>query len=228
MSARLRQLDRDLLVLDHPLRVGGLELGTRTSLVRTQGGGLLVHSPGPLAEGVQAEIEKLGPVRALVAPNCLHHMFLVENAAAFPDARVFGPPGVAAKQPRVRFEAPLGDTAPEAFAGELETHRVRGASSLQEIACFHPRSRTLLLTDLAFHVRRSSHLVTRLFMRANGAYGRFGPTRIFRYRVLDDRAALRESLERILAWDFERVVVAHGCVLERGGREAFRAAFEWV
>jgi hypothetical protein len=105
---------------------------------------------------------------------------------------------------------------------------VRGAPSLEEICCFHPRSRTLLLTDLAFNLQRSDHLFTRLFMRANGAYGRFGPSRIFRYRVLADRAALRESLDRILAWDFERVVVAHGEVLERGGRKVFRDAFAWV
>ena len=228
MPMRPRALDRDLYVLDHPLRVGGLELGARTSLIRLADGGLFVHSPGPFGGGVRAEIEKLGPVRALVAPNLLHHRFLAENAAAFPEARVFGAPGVAAKQPAVRFAATLGDSAPALWAGQLEQHLLRGVPSIEEVLFFHPRSRTLLLTDAAFHVRTSDHFFTRLFMRANGGYGRFGPTRIFRYRVLRDRVALRASLERVLGWDFERVIVTHGEVLETGGHEAFRKAFAWV
>jgi hypothetical protein len=32
----------------------------------------------------------------------------------------------------------------------------------------------------------------------------------------------------ILEWDFERVIVTHGEVLETGGREALRSAFEWL
>jgi hypothetical protein len=55
----------------------------------------------------------------------------------------------------------------------------------------------------------------------------FGPTYLERLLVRD-RAAARRSLERILAWDFERVVVAHGAVLESGGREALRAAYTWL
>jgi hypothetical protein len=167
-------------------------------------------------------------VRALVAPNALHHLFLAENAAAFPQAHVFGAPGVAAKQPGVRFDETLTDAAPALFSGEIEQRLVRGLRALGEVVLFHPRSRTLVATDLAFNVRHSDARFTRVFMRLNGAYGRFGPTRIFRYRVLADRAALRESLDRILEWDFERVVVAHGDILEGGAREVFRSAFAWV
>ena len=36
------------------------------------------------------------------------------------------------------------------------------------------------------------------------------------------------SLERILSWDFDRVVVAHGDVLEHGGRDALRHGYRWL
>jgi hypothetical protein len=62
----------------------------------------------------------------------------------------------------------------------------------------------------------------------NGAYGRFGPSRAFRYVMMKDARALRASIDRILAWDFERVTVAHGEVLESGGRAALRASFAWL
>ena len=43
-----------------------------------------------------------------------------------------------------------------------------------------------------------------------------------------DHRPLRASLDRILAWDFDRVTVAHGEILETGGRAALRAGFAWV
>jgi hypothetical protein len=224
----LRALDRNLWAADAPLVVRGLELGTRTTLARLAEGGLLVHSPGPLAGGLRAEVEKLGPVRAIVAPNQLHHLFLADWAAAFPGARLFGAPGVAAKQPGLRFEAELGDVPPPLWAADLDQHLVRGAPSMNEVAFLHRATRTLLLADLAFNVRRSDSLFTRAFMRLNGAWGRFGPSRLMRHVVTRDRDALRASLERILAWDFDRVVVTHGDVLESGGREALRAGFAWL
>ena len=40
--------------------------------------------------------------------------------------------------------------------------------------------------------------------------------------------AARQALERILAWDFDRVVIAHGDVLGSGGSDALRAAYSWL
>jgi hypothetical protein len=64
-------------------------------------------------------------------------------------------------------------------------------------------------------------------MRVNSAYGRFGPSRLLRFAIRD-KAACRRSIDRILEWDFERVVVTHGEVLESGGREALRSAYAWL
>jgi hypothetical protein len=46
--------------------------------------------------------------------------------------------------------------------------------------------------------------------------------------LVRDRPALRASVERILQWDFDRVVVTHGDVLEHGGKDALRAGFAWL
>jgi len=224
----LRHLDRDLWAIDQRLRVGGLELGARTCVIRLADGGVIVHAPGPLTAGLTREIEALGPVRALVAPNLLHHLFLAENTRAFPQARVFGAPGLREKLGSTRIDEVLGEKAPALWAAELEQLIVRGAPGLAEVVFLHRASRTLLCLDLCFNVRRSSSLFTRVFMRMNGAYGRFGPSRLFRYTIMKDARALRESIDRILAWDFDRVTVAHGDLLESGGREALRASFAWL
>jgi hypothetical protein len=40
--------------------------------------------------------------------------------------------------------------------------------------------------------------------------------------------AARASVDRLLAWDFDRVVVSHGDVLEKGGRRAIEQAFSFL
>lgn len=224
----LRALDRELWTIDQPLRVGGLELGVRTIVIRLGDGGVLVHAPGPLTAGLRREIEALGPVRALIAPNLLHHLFLTPCAQAFPQARVFGAPGLREKLESTRIDELLGEKAPPLWVAALDQILLEGAPGLNEVVFLHRASRTLVCLDLCFNVRRSSSLFTRLFMRANGAWDRFGPSRLFRYAILKDARALRRSVDRILAWDFERVTVAHGDVLESGGREALRASFAWL
>ncbi len=224
-----RELGPALWAIDHPLRMpGGIELGTRTCVVRLSDGGVLVHAPGPLGDDARRAIDSIGPVRALVAPNLLHHRFLAESITAYPQARVFGAPGLREKLGDVRIDEVLGDKAPDLWAADLDQIFVRGAPSLNEVVFFHGASRTLLCLDLCFNVRESDSILTRLFMRVNGAYGRFGPSRIFRFAVLKDRRGTRASLDRILAWDFDRVSVAHGEILETGGHDVLRDGFAWL
>jgi hypothetical protein len=211
-----------------PFRAGPfLELGTRMSVVRLADGGLFLHSLVEIDAETRAALEALGPVHHLVAGNQLHHLYLASALKAFPQAEVWGPPGLAEKRKDLGFEGVLGDEAPAAWRTDLEQLALRGIPRMNEVAFLHRASRTLLVTDLCFNVRHSESLATRLFMRANGVYGRFGPSRLLR-ALVRDRPALRASVERILTWDFDRVVVTHGDVLERGGKDALRAGFAWL
>jgi hypothetical protein len=219
--------DESLWTIEAPLRVGPAQLGTRTTIVRLSEGGVLLHSPGPLDPAQAMQVEQLGPVRALVAPNAMHHLFLRAACEAFPEARVFTAPGIETKVTGVRIGEVLGDEPPPLWSADLDQVLVEGAPRLNEVAFLHRSSRTLLLTDLAFNVRHSDSFLTRLFMRVNGGYGRFGTTRILR-STFRDRAALRRSIDRVLEWDFERVIVSHGEILAKGGRAALREAYAWL
>lgn len=223
----LQQLDDTLWVIDHPFRMMGIPVGTRTTLVRLSDGGLFMHSPGPLTPRLAKQIDELGPVRCIVAPNMFHHLFLPENARNWQGATVHVAPGLAAKRKDLSFDEELGDGPSPIWAGDLGQVWVHGSGQVNEVAFHHPASRTLILTDLAFNVRHSASRPLRVFLKTMGVYGRFGPSRMVRW-AHRDRDALRASIDKILAWDFERVIVAHGEVLERGGREALRAGYDWL
>jgi hypothetical protein len=225
--AALRQLDRDLWVAERPQRFWGLEVGARMTALRLADGSLLLHSPVSLDPGLRRELDALGRVRHAVAPNRLHHLYAGEVAAAYPEAQLWVAPGVERKRPDLAPTGVLGDEAPPAWRGQLDQVFFRGRPYENEVVFLHRASRTLLLCDLAFNFGPSAHPATRLLMRMIRSYGRFGPSRLDPLLIRDRRAA-RASLERILAWDFERVVVAHGDVLERGGREALRSGYAWL
>ncbi len=223
----LREWADGIWTIDGSLSLGGMQLGTRTTVIRLRQGGLLLHSPGALDPAVRAALEKQGAVRALVAPNALHHLYLPENAAAFPEAGIWVAPGVREKRGDLDGMLELGDRPPDLWAGDLEQVAIQGVPRFREIAFFHPASRTLLLTDLVFNFQHSDHWLTRLLLRINNGYGKFGPTRLMR-SMIKYKSALRGSLDRVLEWAFERVVMSHGEVLESGGREALRHAFDGI
>lgn len=226
-TGRLRSLAPDLWVVDHPFKIGPIAVGTRTTLVRLAGGALWVHSPGPLDPALEAAVRELGPVACLVSPNLYHHVFLADWIEAFPHARVFAGAGLGRKQPELRIDEVLGEEPPAEWKGQIEQQPVRGLPRVDEVAFLHRASRTLILTDLCFNVHSSDSWLTRTFMRLNSCWQRFTPSRFFK-AFIQDRAALRDDLDRILGWDFDRVVVAHGDVLEEGGGSALRAAYGFL
>jgi hypothetical protein len=160
----------------------------------------------------------------------LHHLFLAESAAAFPEASIFGPEGLAEKLGAKMKGVAIQSVKPEQlpWADDLECVLVGGCPSMNELVFLHPSTKTLILTDLAFNVSQADSLVTRVFLRLNGALGTFGPSRLARIAFMKDRAEVRKGIEQILQWDFDRVVVSHGDVLADGGHQALQDSYGWL
>lgn len=223
----LRPLAADLWVAERSQTFYGLPVGTRMTVIRLSGDRLLLHSPVVLDPGLRRELDALGRVAYAVAPNRVHHLRAGEVARAYPEARLWVAPGLERKRPDLVFEAVLGDEAPAEWRGEVEQVFFRGRPYENEVAFFHRASRTLVLCDLAFNFGPRSPAPTRLLMKLLRSYGRLGPSKLDPL-LIRDRALARASLERILDWDFDRVVVAHGDVLETGGHETLRRGYAWL
>lgn len=223
----LQQLAPDLWIADHQLKIMGAEFGARMSVVRLGSGGLFVHSPVALTPALQAAIHKQGPVEAVVAPNAMHHMYLPAFVEAFPSALVYVADGVAAKHPDLPVTGLLGDEPEPLWALELDQHRIAGQPRINEVAFLHKPSRTLLLTDWLFNFNRSDTWWTRTFLRLAGAYHGPSQSRLLRLSIAD-RDAARRSRDRLLAWDFDRVIVAHGDIIPADGKAVVRKATAWL
>jgi hypothetical protein len=188
---------------------------------------LMLHSPIAATPDLVREVEALGTVAYLIAPNRLHHLFVSEWQRACPDASTFVAPDLEAKRPDLEITGLLGDDAEPGWQGTVDQILVRGLPFMNEVVFFHRPSATLIATDLAFNIGPSSPPLTRAAFRLAGTYQRLSPTLLERLLVRD-RAAFRRSLERILEWPFERVIVAHGEVSETGGREELERSYAWA
>ena len=227
MPTPLRQLAENLWIADRPQTFYGLPVGTRMTVIRLAGDRLLLHSPVALDDRLRGELDALGRVSFAVAPNRVHHLYAGKVAATYPGVRLWVAPGLERKRPDLRFEAVLGDDAPAEWRDEVAQVFFRGRPYENEVVFFHRASRTLVMCDLAFNFGPRSPAPTRFLMKLLRSYGRLAPSTLDPLLIRDRRAA-RESLERILAWDFDRIIVAHGDVLESGGHETLCRGYAWL
>jgi hypothetical protein len=100
---------------------------------------------------------------------------------------------------------------------------------LNEVVFFHRTSRTLLLTDLLFNVPSGAgSLISRLVLWLDGCNGRAAVPRTFRLLLKFRRSSVRGQMERILGWDFDRIVLAPGAVIETDGKGALERAWSFL
>lgn len=227
---RLIEVGREIWIAEGPaVPFLTIPYPTRMTIVRLSNRRLWVCSPIQLNPELETAVDALGTVEYLVSPNKLHHLYLGEWADCWPGARLYASPGLARRRQDLRFDEELGDTAPSEWVGEVEQVVVRGSFAMEEVLFFHCESRTLIVTDLVqkFEPERLSR-AQRFVMRLDGMLGPKGSTpREWRLSFWNRKAA-RRAVQRALAWNPERVVLAHGAWIEKEGRAGFARSLGWL
>lgn len=223
------RLGNDIWDYEIPIRFGGIPLWHRMTIIRLSGGGLLVHSPTKLDFATREALEEIGPVVAIVAPSWWHDLYLREYINAYPDAILYVAPTLAKWNRSLPITELLGDVAPSQWGGDIDQVHVQGIGLfLDEIVFYHRRSGSLIVADLLFNLSQKDTWITRVLGSVV-----IGPVpgcrfaRLYRPAVYD-RRRLRRSVERILDWGFDQIIVGHGAVVKDKGKEAFCAAFRWL
>ena len=227
----LTEFGPEIWIADGPEVVAalGFHYPTRMAVVRLAGGGLFVWSPTAPTARIRADVDALGEVRHLVAPNSLHHLFIADWKRAYPGARLHAPPGLREKRSDLDFDDDLTDTPPSCWAGEVDQAIMRGNRITDEVVFFHAGSRTVLFTDLLQRLPAGwfsgwRALVARLDLMAEAE-----PSVPRKFRLaFTDRVAARSSLDHILSWPAEKLLIAHGMPVTEDGRAVIARAFGWL
>ena len=209
-------VDDDLWCTDGEIKMGpGVHMPLRSTLIRLRSGQLWLHSPITFEASALAGVHALGRVETLVAPSGFHHLYMADARTHFADARVWSSAAVRAKQPTLEVDGWLGEESP-GWATEIEPLLIDGMPKIQEWVFFHHGTRTLIVTDLVFNLLETKGLLTALCLKLFGTHGRFAQSRLFK-SFIKDRAAYDRSVEALLQLPTERVVMAHGQVLDGNG-----------
>jgi hypothetical protein len=205
---------------------------TRMTIIRLAGRNLFLHSPTPLTPALRAEIDATGVPRWIIGPNRLHYWWIPQWQAAYPDARAYLAPRIK-EQAAGRIEIdgiPLEAAGAHPWDAEIETLAVTG-SYMTEFEFFHHASGTLVLTDLIenFEPRKLGSFLMRWLTRLGGAQDPDGQTpRDMRLTFAKHKPQLRAAIGRMIAWNPERVILAHGRWYERDGTAELRRALRWA
>lgn len=208
--------------VDRRLWVTGATLPTRSTVVDVGRGELLVISPpADACPGLSA----LGAVSDVVAPNSFHHLYAEQFARSHDATELFVAPGLPARVGALGEATVLTADAAPRWRALLDFVVLGPDRGLSEVLFFYRPSRTLILTDVAFNLVSVPRTYSRLVWRLSGAPEGFGVSRNARKLLLRNGPLARSALRAASRWPFERIVVAHGEMVEDGAREAFESAF---
>ena len=207
----------------------GFPYPTRMAVARLSDGGVWVWSPVALTQELADEVEAIGPIRHIVSPNKIHHLFLNEWAEHWPDARLYAPPGLARKKPELRFFAELDDRPSPSWAADIDQAAFRGSLAMDEIAFFHRASRTAIICDLIQrHFESKISGWKGMLMRLDGLVGEHGSTpREWRASFVR-RGPARSARRKVLGWNAKRLLIAHGECADTNASEVIAAALNWI
>ncbi|MEW5743614.1 MAG: hypothetical protein AB1938_32180 [Myxococcota bacterium] len=204
------------------IRLGpGFSMPVASALWRDSSGAVTIVSPIAFTDEQAAAIDALGPIRHILAPNRFHHLAVPKAKARWPKARLWAAPGLPAKRQDVTFDGELRTGATE--LPDADVVLLEGAPRANELLVIHRPSRTLVAADLIFNLHDSGGWLGWLYFKASGALGKPAPSVWWRFLV-EDRAATKSSLERLLAMDFARVLPSHGLPIEGDAKQVLRTA----
>jgi hypothetical protein len=226
--------DNVWLIDSGPMKTMGLLMPVRMTVIRLGNGDLLLHSPTRFSMPLKAELDALGPVRHLIAPNIAHWTFIEDWQSHYPDAETWAAPGLkergAVARSRLRIDHVLSDEAPSAWAGEIAQVVVPGGANFHEVAFFHQPSRTLVLTDLVVNLEPQKlppHMA--VGARLIGSAAPDGKAPVYLRLVIGrQREAASKAAQQLIDFAPERVIFAHGDWFETNGTERLRQSLHWL
>ena len=217
-------VDDKIWTLDRPVWFSGVRLRARTTVLRLDDGGLVLHTPPPPTDAVVQQLRALGPVRCLVVPNCFHHLGTPAAAVRFPEARVVGPASALTRDKTLKLDVDIQDGQFGAQAPELEALPLGGVPFLDETVLYHRPTKTLLGADIVIGAGAEDHWSWRWAARITGCYQRVRVPPDVRKKI-QDRAAAARSIQAMLERPAQRLIVGHADVIGEGCRDHLAQAW---
>lgn len=219
----MKKIDTDLWVWESYFTSIGCKGSTRMTIIRNKNE-LFIHSPIALKDTDYEFLKSLGNVKHVVAPNLMHHMYLRDFHAQFPDAQYWLPEGLEKKIGDFPSHKILDDNDPVLSTDFLLQCRFDG-HKINETVFFHIPTSTLITADLLYNYRAEQYTAEKIFFWLIGSYGK--PTVPFYHKyALKEKNAVTRFLGKVARWPAKRIIMSHGNIIENeSAPEILRSAW---
>lgn len=228
MNQIIEYVTDTIWIVDYPVHYSGMDFGSRMSIIRLANSQLMLHSPCEITDELKETISALGEVAWIVAPGSYHYFHIQSAQDAYPNADTYICPGIERKRPDLEFDWILGDKSPDCWQDELGQVLVRGTKYMWEVGFFHKQSKTLLLVDLIENIGdQTPDIGWQMKLWWKVVFHMWNkPKPAPEYQLgWKDKSAARKSLQKILEWDFDRIIIAHGDNIESDAKAVARSAW---
>ena len=219
-------------IVDGPnVRDMGVMFTTRMTVVKLSDGSLWVNSPVALPFDTLKRITDLGPVTYLLAATPRHVWRLAAWHTLFPDAQLWAPRPTlfTLKKGHLPLTGILGDDLPQAWKEDFDQLAFEGNPLIEEVLFLHKRSRTVILDDLIqIHPIVKGKPFRNALFKLEGVVSPHGGVGLDIKLSFTNRTLARQSLERLISWDFDKLIIAHGVCVEKDAKPFVERAFRWL
>ena len=230
--AEWKQFANDLWVVEGPkVRDMGFMFTTRMAVAKLSDGAVWVNSPVSVSFDMLKRITELGPVRYLLAATPRHVWRLTAWHTLFPDAQLWASRATpfTLKKGTLPFAGILGDEPPQGWKNDFDQLAFKGNPLIEEVVFFHRQSRTVILDDLIqIHPIAKGKPVRNAVFKLEGVVSPHGGVGLDIRLSFIHRDLARQSLGKLLSWDFDKLIIAHGVCIETNAKAFVKRAFQWL
>jgi hypothetical protein len=228
----LQPFAENIWIAEGPIvRDMGILFPTRMTVVRLHDGSLWLSSPVSVADETLSDITALGAVKYLVAATPRHVWRLEGWHSLFPEAQLWISriTPFTLRKVRLPYTGILSDSPPQDWADDFEQTIFHGSPIMEEVIFYHKNSHTVILDDLIQrHRLKEGHRMSNALLRLLGVtYPTGGVANDIRLGFTNRKLA-RQSLNRMLAWDFDKLIIAHGDCIEKDAKAYMEKVFTWL
>lgn len=222
----MQKLGDGIWVHEDAMSLGGTQLRLRMTVVQLEGGDLWVHSPTALTAELRQELDQLGRIGFIVGPNNGHNTWLLEWQTAFPDAELYVSAGIP-ERVKIQNYTVLDTSQENIWQQDLDREYMNGARIFDEWVFLHRKTKSLILTDLIQNHSDErpggwAGFMTRFVLEPIGFKGIcLAPPFRFGF-MIRDKAGFAAFIKKIQSWDFNRIVVTHGDIIEADAQQVFK------
>ncbi|KAJ7598648.1 hypothetical protein C8J56DRAFT_814806 [Mycena floridula] len=230
----IREVKKNIWTFSRPFaRFGIVPVGGRSTAVKLDAGDVWVLASTPLTEDTKSTLDNLGPVKYIMAGDIVHHIYLGEFKKAYPDAKVIGMEGLAEKKAKegLKLDGAYGSDPAGTLYGfedEIKSCYFSGFMN-KDVAWYHVASKSLIVADLVFNLPGTEQYSKSTAYSSIPLTGKMGPSSWLHQKFLwgagTDKEAMAKDAKTVAEWDFERIIMCHGDVIETDAKKAWKDAF---